>query len=158
MSAMHKDHLKNLTLASWYLSRVINDYESHYDQFLESSLRFRKGTFVELDSKAMEVGLSNLNHTLFQAITVLEEILKDIENHKDNEMLPPKKTIAAVYVVVGGVVAASKELPNLGRIWRWHPDYDAYRYAMEPIEMGESHSNVDSMFEYLSEISKFARD
>lgn len=158
ISPMHKEHMKNLTLAVFYLSLVIQEYSSNYDQFLESALRFRRGTFVELDSKAMDAGLGHLNHTLFLAITALEDILKDLEADRDNERLPARKTIAAVYVVVGGVVAASKLLPNFGRIWRWHPDYEAYRYAMEPIEKIKAQEKVDNMFRYLGEISKFARD
>lgn len=152
----HKGNMAHLFLTEMYLTEVIEAYESTIPKNNESSNRFRKAKFENVDGKAMSLALDKLNETMKEAVPVLKSISQELRAYNSNDALPPKKTLAAIHLVIVAIVSASKELPDIGRIWRWNPDYHAYRHAMEPMDLSGMGSKVDNMYEYLARVLEVA--
>lgn len=152
----HKVNMANLFLTATHLNEVIEAYEATIPKNKECSNRFRKAKFENINGKAMSLALDKLNETMKEAVPVLKSISQELRAYHSNDALPPKKTLAAIHLVIVAIVSASKELPDVGRIWRWNPDYHAYRHAMEPMDLSGMGSKVDTMYEYLARVLEVA--
>ena len=104
----HKSNMANLFIADTYLNNVIEAYESTIPNNKESSNRFRKAKFENIDGKAMGLALDKLNATIKEAIPVLKSISQELRAYHSNDALPPKKTLAAIHLVIVEIVSAAR--------------------------------------------------
>jgi hypothetical protein len=156
---IHERNMNWLIGTTLHLTEVISGFELLYPEFKESSNRFRKSKFEKIDRKAMQMSLERIISTLDEVVPTLKAISRELMTSRENNVLPSMLYLTAIHGAVSKVGDVGMMVPDVGRIWRWHPDYHAFQHAMEPIHRTESidqPARIDTLYFYLKGLMKVA--
>jgi hypothetical protein len=139
----------------FYLSGWIRVAPKTSASYRESAGIFANSRFKSLDGVAVARSFLSFASRIDEVAAELKPMLDELREAERLKMVPARELVGSIARQFAMLGNSAREVPKVGGVWRWNPDYRALTAALEPINQREAPAVwVTSMMPHLENLSR----